>query len=154
MKKILLILFILSKSSLWSSTHPELENFPPPKEGYTQVAIVLEEKPNEEEFQVELFVGRTLVTDVVNVKKLGGSIRELPVKGWGYTYYVAEQGPVITTLMASRPGKKAVERFVSMPGKMIRYNSRLPIVVHVPERMEVRYRIWNAGELQKPPPQS
>jgi ecotin len=27
----------------------------------------------------------------------------------------------------------------------IRYNSRLPIMVYVPEGVEVRYRIWTAG---------
>jgi len=29
---------------------------------------------------------------------------------------------------------------------MQRYNSRLPIVVYVPKEVEVRYRIWSAGE--------
>jgi len=29
---------------------------------------------------------------------------------------------------------------------IIRYNSRLPIVVYVPENARVRYRIWRAGE--------
>ena len=28
---------------------------------------------------------------------------------------------------------------------LIRYNSRLPIVVYAPEGVEIRYRIWSAG---------
>jgi len=31
---------------------------------------------------------------------------------------------------------------------MIRYNSRLPVVIYSPEGVEIRYRIWEAGEEQ------
>jgi ecotin len=34
---------------------------------------------------------------------------------------------------------------------MVRYNSRLPIVVYVPTGTEVRYRVWTAGYLQPAP---
>jgi ecotin len=39
-----------------------------------------------------------------------------------------------------------VDRFVALGGSLyiIRYNSSLPIVVYVPEGMEVRYRLWRA----------
>jgi ecotin len=41
-----------------------------------------------------------------------------------------------------------VERFIAISGEpyLIRYNSRLPIVVYVPEGVEVRYRIWKARD--------
>lgn len=29
---------------------------------------------------------------------------------------------------------------------MLRYNSKLPIVVYTPDNVEVKYRIWKAGE--------
>jgi ecotin len=40
-----------------------------------------------------------------------------------------------------------VPRFITLGGEpfLIRYNSRLPVVVYVPEGVEVRYRIWTAG---------
>jgi ecotin len=40
-----------------------------------------------------------------------------------------------------------VARFITLGGDpyLIRYNSRLPIVVYVPEGVEVHYRIWTAG---------
>jgi hypothetical protein len=40
-----------------------------------------------------------------------------------------------------------VNRFITLGSKpyLIRYNSRLPIVVYVPEGVEVRYRLWTAG---------
>jgi ecotin len=51
------------------------------------------------------------------------------------------------TLMAIDPNAPKVARFITLGGEpyVIRYNSRLPIVVYVPEGVEVRYRIWSAG---------
>jgi len=44
-----------------------------------------------------------------------------------------------------------VNRFITLGGGpfLIRYNSRLPIVVYVPEDVEVRYRIWSADSASK-----
>ena len=51
------------------------------------------------------------------------------------------------TLMAVDPNAPKVARFVTLGGDpyLVRYNSRLPIVVYAPEGVEVRYRIWAAG---------
>ncbi|MFZ9936158.1 MAG: ecotin family protein [Luteolibacter sp.] len=32
---------------------------------------------------------------------------------------------------------------------LLRYNSRLPLVVHVPEEVEVLHRVWRAEPVQK-----
>jgi ecotin len=50
------------------------------------------------------------------------------------------------TLMAINPNEPKVNRFITLGGDphLIRYNSNLPIVVYVPEGVEVRYRIWSA----------
>jgi ecotin len=51
------------------------------------------------------------------------------------------------TLMAVDPEAPKVPRFITIGGDpyLIRYNSRLPVVVYVPEGVEVRYRIWSAA---------
>jgi ecotin len=51
------------------------------------------------------------------------------------------------------PDAPKVDRFVTLGGEpyMVRYNSRLPIVVYVPTGTEVRYRVWTAGYLQPAP---
>jgi len=51
------------------------------------------------------------------------------------------------TLIAVDPNAPKVDRFIPLGGEpyLIRYNSRLPVVVYAPEGVEVRYRIW-AGE--------
>ena len=52
------------------------------------------------------------------------------------------------TMMAVDPNAPKVKRFISISGGpyLIRYNSRLPVVVYVPQGVEVRYKIWRAGD--------
>ena len=78
----------------------------------------------------------------------GGTIEEQTIEGWGFTAYrVGKLGPMAGTLMAVDPNAPKVARFVTLSGDpfLIRYNSRLPVVVYVPEGVEVRYRLWTAG---------
>jgi len=53
--------------------------------------------------------------------------------------------------MASDPKAPKVDRFIRLGGDpyLIRYNSRLPIVVYVPEGVEVHYRLWHADPGEK-----
>ena len=55
-------------------------------------------------------------------------------------------GPA-STLMACPDGKKK-QAFVPVVGDgfLLRYNSKLPVVVYVPNDVEVRYRIWSASD--------
>jgi ecotin len=50
------------------------------------------------------------------------------------------------TQMPVDPNAPQVRRFITLGGEpdLIRYNSRLPVVVYAPEGVEVRYRIWTA----------
>ena len=43
-------------------------------------------------------------------------------------------------------GSEKIKQFVSGTPLLIRYNSRLPIVVYAPEDYEIKYRIWTAGD--------
>ncbi len=54
--------------------------------------------------------------------------------------------------MAVDPNAPKVDRFVTLGGEptLIRYNSRLPVVVYVPEGVEVRYRLWTASPTAPP----
>ena len=65
------------------------------------------------------------------------------------SYYVFEKlsGPV-STMMACPDGKKE-KKFVTAglgDDAMLRYNSKLPIVVYTPSNVDVKYRIWRADE--------
>jgi len=53
--------------------------------------------------------------------------------------------------MAVDPDAPKEDRFVPLGGEpyLIRYNSRLPVVVYAPEGVEVRYRVWSAAPKAK-----
>jgi ecotin len=127
--------------------HPELKAFPTAATGMTRFVITLTDKERGEDdsFKVELVAGKTLMTDGINQLRLGSSLEPKPVEGWGYTYYqVSGSDKVMSTLMAVPEGHQQVEQFVGGKPLIIRYNSRLPIVVYAPDGYEIRYRIWQA----------
>ena len=125
-----------------------LKAFPPAEKGMVRYVLQLQRQADESAFKVELIVGKTVQVDEQNRYFFGGKIEEETVKGWGFTRYkVSRLGPMAGTLMAVDPNAPKVARFITIGGDpyIIRYNSRVPIVVYVPEGVEVRYRIWTAG---------
>ena len=125
-----------------------MKAFPPAGEGMVRHVLQLPQQADESGFKVELMVGKTVETDAGNRYFFGGRIAEETIKGWGFTRYtVSKLGPMAGTLMAVDPNAPKVARFITLGGApfIIRYNSRLPVVVYVPEGAEVRYRIWTAG---------
>lgn len=132
-----------------AAEHPELKPFPAPGPGMERFVIVLphKERGEDEALRVEVVVGREMLTDGVNRMRLGNSIEPRTLQGWGYTYYeVTGPSTTVSTMMAPPPGAPRVKRFVAAPSLHIPYNSRLPVVVYVPEGYEVRYRVWQAPE--------
>lgn len=129
--------------------HPELKAFPQAKDGMERFVIVLphRERGEEEAFKVEIIPGRVMPTDGVNLTRLGTTVEPRPLKGWGYTYYeVTGSDVAMSTMMAVPEGTEQVEQFVQGTPLLVRYNSRLPIVVYAPEGLGIRYRIWQASE--------
>ena len=122
-----------------------MKAFPPPDNGQIRYVIQLAERDGESNYQVELFVGQTVEIDEINQYFFGGQIKKESIVGWGFTrYVVSELGPMAGTRMAVDPNAPTVDRFIRLGGEpyLIRYNSRLPVVVYVPEGVEARYRIW------------
>lgn len=124
----------------------DLQAFRPATDEEVRYVLRLPQKEDESLLQVELIVGKTILLDESNSYFFSGSIKKEQITGWGYSFYsVPELGPMTGTLMAPAPDAKKEPRFVSLAGQpfLIRYNSRLPIVVYVPEDIEVRYRVWS-----------
>lgn len=152
MLKILLLLICLVgfSGTAFGAEHPELKAFPSAKDGIERFVIVLphKERGEENDFQVEIIVGKEMLTDGVNVVRLGNTIEPRPLPGWGYTYYeVTGPSDTLSTMIAPPPGAPMVKTFVTATPLHVRYNSRLPIVVYVPTGHEVRYRIWQAPRI-------
>jgi ecotin len=129
------------------STHAAdiMKAFPPAEEGMVRFVLQLPKQEDESVFMVELIVGKTVQVDEKNRYFFAGKIENETIKGWGYTrYYVSKLGPMAGTLMGVDPNAPEIDRFITLGGEpfIIRYNSRVPIVVYVPEGVEVRYRIW------------
>ena len=120
--------------------------FPKAESGFTRQVIHLAPQAQEDSFQVEILAGKTLSVDC-NRQRLGGILEEKNLEGWGYPFYRLEKviGPM-STLMACPDGKSKQDFVpVSGDGFLLRYNSKLPIVLYVPKDIEVRYRIWSAS---------
>ncbi|MNR83659.1 Ecotin precursor [compost metagenome] len=127
----------------------DMKAFPPAEKGMTRHVLQLPAQSDESAYKVELIVGKEVSTDERNRYFFGGTIEERNIEGWGYTRYVVPKlGPMAGTMMAVDPNAPKVKRFISLSGSpyLIRYNSRLPVVVYTPQGVEVRYRIWRAGE--------
>ncbi len=122
--------------------------FPKAEKGMKRQVIQLPQQQDESALKVELMIGQTLEVDC-NHHRLGGELESKTTEGWGYDYYVFEKlsGPV-STMMACPDGKKE-KKFVTAglgDDGMLRYNSKLPIVVYTPSNVDVKYRIWRADE--------
>jgi ecotin len=130
-----------------------MKAFPPAGAGMVRHVLHLPPQADEAGFKVELIVGRTVEIDAGNRYFFGGRIEEETIKGWGFPRFVVSKlGPMAGTLMAVDPNAPKVVRFITLGGEpyLIRYSSRLPVVVYVPEGVEVRYRIWTAGAESMP----
>ncbi len=149
MKKICstIVLALLTTMSLVHAAD-NMKAFPPAGQGIVRYVLQLPEQIDESAFKVELIAGKTVEVDEKNRYFFGGTIEKETIKGWGFPRYnVSKLGPMAGTMMAIDPDMPKVSRFITLGGEpyLIRYNSRLPIVVYAPEGVEIRYRIWRAG---------
>lgn len=128
-----------------AATPEALKPYPAAAAGYNRHVIELPAQADETEYKVEIIAGQTLDVDC-NLQRLSGQWQEKTVEGWGYSYYELSQvGPTRSTLMAC-PDSSRKQAFVSVGGEphLVRYNSKLPLVIYVPKDVEVRYRLWSA----------
>ena len=134
---------ILVSTALTGSAADNLKAFPAPEEGMVRYVLQLPAQEEESRYQVELSVGKTVELDEANRYFFGGKIEDETIQGWGFTRYIVRNlGPMAGTLIAVDPNLPKVRRFVALGGDpyLIRYNSKLPVVVYVPKGVEVRYQ--------------
>lgn len=121
----------------------EIAPYPAAEKGYVRKVIQLPALPDENLAKVELQIGKVIDVDC-NRYFFGGELQSETLEGWGYDYYVLNElkGPM-GTLMACADGSKHKE-FVTINNiPLMRYNSKLPIVLYVPEDVVVKYRVWS-----------
>ncbi|EPJ3207084.1 serine protease inhibitor ecotin [Salmonella enterica subsp. enterica serovar Derby] len=149
------LLAAFASTSAWATTTDasaqpleKVAPYPKADKGMKRQVIQLTPEKDESTLKVELLIGQTLEVDC-NKHRLGGELDSKTLEGWGYDYYVFDKvtSPV-STMMACPDGKKEKKFITAYLGEdgMLRYNSKLPIVVYTPENVEVKYRIWKAEE--------
>lgn len=149
------LLAAFASTSVWATTTDasaqpleKVAPYPKADKGMKHQVIQLTPEKDESTLKVELLIGQTLEVDC-NKHRLGGELDSKTLEGWGYDYYVFDKvtSPV-STMMACPDGKKEKKFITAYLGEdgMLRYNSKLPIVVYTPENVEVKYRIWKAED--------
>lgn len=145
-KLILLTLFTIGSTQTFAQMKEDIKMFPKAEKEQNQKVIRLDPKENENDYMLEIMIGKKTTTDGCNNYFLIGKLEEKNLDGWGYNYYNFDsKGDVASTLMGCLK-TKAVEKTVYAPSEKVRYNSRLPIVIYTPKGYEVNYRIWSASE--------
>ncbi|WP_369311944.1 serine protease inhibitor ecotin [Providencia rettgeri] len=150
MKKAILSVMAAALVSSCAVATEDLEKiapYPKAESGMTRYVIQLDQKQNENNFMVELVIGKTIKADC-NRQWFMGELDKKTLEGWGYDYYKLDEvkGPASTMMGCTQP---AEERFITTQlgdDAFVRYNSKLPIVVYVPEKMDVKYRIWSTED--------
>jgi len=141
-------LLVGSHAMAQQSAQDNLKAYPAPTDGMKRLVVYLEPKEEEEDYRVELMVGKTVEVDASNRFFFPGSLEEETIEGWGFPKYLVKQiGPMAGTRIGVDPDAPKVKRFVRLGGepKLLRYNSKLPLVVYVPKDAEVRMRVWVAS---------
>jgi len=128
-----------------------LDAFPSSLAGHQRYVIELPELADEAAHKLELIGGKAMAVDC-NARGMDGHFESHDVPGWGYTWWsLQSKGQVLSTMMLCPPGS-AKPGFVQAPPLLVRYNSKLPVVVFVPEGMQLRWRVWTAGAVREAQP--
>ena len=145
---VLIAALLILSAALSVYAADNMKAYPPADEGMVRHVLQIPKLDDESTSKVEIIVGKTVLVDSANRYFFGGKIEEQIIEGWGFPRYnVSKLGPMAGTLMAVDPNAPKVNRFVTMGGEpfLIRYKSKLPIVVYAPEGVEVKYRVWTAA---------
>jgi ecotin len=139
--------FLFSSMPVFADSYG-MKPYPPAEDGYKRMVIHLQSLADEDTSKLEIIIGKIIKVDC-NRHWFGGEVTEEIANGWGFPYFVLKSvTESASTLMACPPDKKKQDAFVAVrgDGALLRYNSKLPVVVYVPVDFEVHYRIWTARE--------
>lgn len=124
--------------------------YPAAKAGEKRWQINLPRQRDEARYQVELIIGKRLPADC-NQRRLKAELDEETLDGWGYPYYKVDgDGQVMGTMMSCPPARAGATQLVMGESRLIRYNSKLPVVIYAPQDYEVHYRLWTAQPRLQP----
>lgn len=110
--------------------------------GHQRHVVNLPPLDNERLHRAELLGGKTLRVDC-NRHGMDGHFAPRQVPGRPDPYWVlVSKGEVMSTRMGCPPGSER-QQFVGAESLLVPYNSRLPLVVFVPDGFEFRWRAFD-----------
>ena len=121
--------------------------YPKAEKGMNRQVIYLPKQEHEENYKVELLIGKTLEVDC-NRHMIGGTLETKPSPAGATIIWCWRSSEPASTMMGC-PDNTKTKQFIAAnlgDAAMQRYNSRLPIVVYAPKDAEVKYRIWKAED--------
>jgi len=121
--------------------------FPASIEGMKQ--FIINPSAEGKKLIIEFYAGKEQLVDC-NRHRLSGDFLEKQVEGFGVSYYLFEgSGAVFSTKMGCPDYEKQIE-FIASSSIRVIHNEKTPLVLYVPEGLEIRYSIWeNTGSEQK-----
>lgn len=125
----------------------QLKSYPESIEGFDRYVMYLPPQENEEELRLEIIPGVLKEIDC-NTHWLMGEFETKVVEGMGYEYLVFNSnGDIASTRMAC-PDNEVTEEFVAAEGHFGRYNSKVSVVVFVPEGMKLKFKTWQSVDTE------
>ncbi|WP_444929205.1 ecotin family protein [Microbulbifer sp. SSSA002] len=124
-----------------------LDAFPGEVDGKSRHVIELPKVVDESRFRVELMPGKSELVDC-NGQSFSASLRKDILPGWGYPFYVLlDLTPAVNSQKVCAPGSET-RRFIRVRGDglMLPYRSHLPLVVYLPQGVQLKYRVWRADK--------
>ncbi|XXT21226.1 ecotin family protein [Sorangium sp. So ce429] len=119
-----------------------LKPYPQTMNEKRRIVIDLPRLEDEDRARVEISFSKLLEGSDCNRKWISGTIKEGTIEGWSYPYWeVNSGGEIRSTLMGCGNTPTKTER-VFGEREMIRYNSKLPLVIYVPEGLDAEFRTF------------
>lgn len=139
-------------TTVQAATKDDLHMFPTAAADQQRWVIRLPAVDNEDARKVEILASKTLAVDC-NKVRLAGDLETADVQGWGYSYHTLKhlRGPLSTMMACPEKQKHQVAVPVRGEGYLLRYNSRLPLVIYTPKDVQLQYRIWQPGAPETAP---
>lgn len=142
MKFLTLIITFVFAMVAFSQDKVDTKIFPAPQDGYKQVVLDLKGKKHEDILKLEIIIGKNAKVDKCNQHFLIGELKSRNLEGYGYTFYqFSSDGAIAGTKMGCMDNE-LVEKFITGQPKITEYNSKIPVVIYVPNDMEVKFRFW------------
>lgn len=129
--------------------------YPPAQRGEKRVIFALDphgEDVEQQQFMLQLIPARTFEmskTTAANVLMLRGKVEQHTLEGYDATYFHVELARDYASTMMAMMGDDGVQvrKVVPMTQPPIfPYSSAHPVVVYMPEDVELHYSVWYGGE--------